>query len=118
MSSYSLQLFRSCTASLSSRTLARSAAFTHSSSTFRGRRHYSDVNNGETKPEATEEVKEEVKEGEAAPAEKPQCAEELKKLKAKEEEVVDLTVCFRLSWPAPKLTNESRDGCGTYKQTF
>ncbi|KAK0459733.1 GrpE-domain-containing protein [Desarmillaria tabescens] len=115
MSLYSLQLFRSCTASLSSRTLARSAAFRHPSSTFRGRRHYSDVNNAEAKPEAAEEVKEEVKEGEAAPAEKLQCAEELAKLKAKEEEVVDLT--GRLRYLQADFLNFQRNAAREKEQT-
>lgn len=82
-SAFALQTFRSCTTSLSSRTLSRSA-LSHSSRTSPlSRRHYSEQKTEEKPPAA--DVKEESQPKEA---ENP----ETTKLKAKEAEVVDLTV--------------------------
>lgn len=91
-------MFRSCTASLSSRTLARSAASPSHPARRRmalamgagARRHYSEEKTSSTpeSPSGAEGAKEEA----SPKAESTLESEALKKLEAKEAEVVDLTV--------------------------
>jgi molecular chaperone GrpE len=88
-------MFRSCTASLSSRTLARSSIPPSSRRRMAlamvARRHYSSeskTDEGKEEP-VKEEVVEEQVEAEAV-------SPELTKLQAKEEEVLDLTVRIRV----------------------
>jgi hypothetical protein len=82
-------MFRSCTASLSSKTLARSAG-RRTQLLISSTRRYSDVPKETNTDEVVEEVKEAIN-GEIKPD-----SELASKLKAKEAEVVDLTVCFLL----------------------
>lgn len=84
---YALQALCSCTASLSSRTLARSALYTPNRLSPMTRRHYSEEKSADAsadKPTATEADKDASKVGESSECEK--------KLKDKEAEVTDLTV--------------------------
>lgn len=80
-----LRMFRSCTASLSSRTLARSSAQGRRAALAIGtRRYYS--NDKVPSDDSKEEVREEAQ-ADVSPE-----SELLAKLQAKEQEVVDLTV--------------------------
>ncbi|KAF5380814.1 hypothetical protein D9615_003960 [Tricholomella constricta] len=102
---HALQTFRSSTALLSSRTLARSAVNRSSRLSALGRRHYS-----EEKPaEKAEEGKPAGKEGE------PTLTPEQEKLKAKEEEVVDLTA--RLRYLQADFLNLQRNAAREKEQT-
>jgi len=80
------QMFRNCTTSLSSRSLARSAFASHSIPSLPRRRCYSD---DASKDASKEDAKADTAEGSKTESEGE------KKLKAKEEEVVDLTVRLR-----------------------
>ena len=90
MSSGAIQLFRSCTASLSSRSLARSSALTHPRQ-WQPRRHYSDVKAEEGKAEEGE-AKAGANGEESKETEK--LSPEAVKLVAKEQEVTDLMVRY------------------------
>lgn len=107
---FTSQFFRSCTTSLSSRTLSRSAALRRSGPSIVSRRHYSDKPTSEDaagKTEGKEESKEEVK----------PLSPEAEKLKAKEAEVVDLTVCITFHlWPKFLDTNRLLQGRLRYLQ--
>lgn len=95
---YARQLFRSCSTSLSSRTLARPS--THATLSRSGisnlRRDYSETKS----PEQVEEQKtdEPIPEGEKVEKEEQALSPEAEKLKAKEAEVVDLTVRTVATW--------------------
>jgi len=84
-SMHALRMFRSCTASLSSRTLAQSAVLRLPSRPLPGRRYYSEQT-------IVEETGESKGREDVVTKEEP-LSPELEKLKAKEAEVVDLTVC-------------------------
>lgn len=90
-----MQAFRAATSSLSPRVLARSPAAVGrmpasvSRRTAMSARNYSDTTSSSSK-DGVKESKEEAKP--ASEGEKNPCAEVETKLKAKEEEVVDLTV--------------------------
>jgi len=94
-SQQALRMFRSCTASLSSRTLARSslpAPRRRVTLAVGARRYYSD-DKAPSDHDGKEEIKEEAKPN-AKPDAKPDASPEselLTKLQAKEQEVVDLT---------------------------
>ncbi|KAF9053683.1 hypothetical protein BDZ89DRAFT_1125409 [Hymenopellis radicata] len=103
MSSGALQLLRACTASLSSRSLARSSALVRS----QPRRHYSDA-----KP-AQDEVTADTKDApasEKSSAESENLSPEAVKLKAKEAEVTDLM--GRLRYLQADFLNLQRNAAG------
>ncbi|THH19305.1 hypothetical protein EW146_g1837 [Bondarzewia mesenterica] len=106
-----MQLFRSATASLSSRAVARSSVGVMHRRAALGQRYYTD--DKAPKEESGKEGKEEaveVKETEANP-----CAEVEKKLKTKEEETVDLT--SRLRYLQADFLNLQRNAAREKEQT-
>lgn len=88
-----LQTFCCSTALLSSRTLARAAGVCPTRRSLLGYRHYSEDKVTEDAQKAKDSAKEE----------EPALTPEQEKLKAKEAEVVDLTVCVMSSISGPTI---------------
>ncbi|KAJ3786252.1 GrpE-domain-containing protein [Lentinula aff. detonsa] len=109
-SAYARQVFRSCSASLSSRTLARplTSNFSSRPASFNLRRGYS-----ETK--STSEPAEEQKQDESSEESVKESHPDTEKLKAKEAEVVDLT--GRLRYLQADFLNLQRNAAREKEQT-
>ncbi|KAJ3779301.1 GrpE-domain-containing protein [Lentinula raphanica] len=113
-SAYTRQFLRSCTASLSSRTLARPLAskLLSRSASYIQRRGYSEATS-KSEP-ASEQAVDESKEKSEAEEQKPPCPD-TEKLKAKEAEVVDLT--GRLRYLQADFLNLQRNAAREKEQT-